>query len=82
MFRSARSATIFTDMYWRNILDVACEERLHLMRERAISEPPSSEAPAMIGRRNAEGDFKAPSIEGLEVVEVTVLDIAPAAAPR
>jgi hypothetical protein len=69
-FRLARSATIFASMYWRNILDVAREEQLQGMRARPMTLP------------SAQLDSAAPSIDGLEVVELTVLDISLAAAPR
>jgi hypothetical protein len=69
-FRSTRSPIIFARMYWRNILDVAREERLQAMR----AEPMTLPSPRL--------DSMALSIDGLEVVELTVLDIPPATAPR
>lgn len=61
--------------YWRNILEVAREERLEFMRERTTSAP-AGEARAMVARRNADREFPAPSIDGLEVTEITILDIS------
>ncbi len=71
-----------TTPYCRNIFEVAREERSRLIHEQLRDRPPSPELKAMIERRNAGSDLSAPSIDGLEVVELTVLDISPAAAPR
>ena len=68
--------------YWRNILEVAREERSQLIRERTMSEPPSTELQTTMDRSNTGLDFPAPSIDGLEVVELDVLDIPPATEPQ
>jgi hypothetical protein len=57
-------------MYWRNILEVAREERLRGMRAKPMTLP------------SQRLDSVAASIDGYEVVELTVLDVSPAAAPR
>jgi len=51
-------------MYWRNILDVAREEPLQAVRAKPMTLP----SPRL--------DVVAPSIDGLEVVELTVLDVS------
>lgn len=55
-------------MYWRNFLDVAREEQLQAMR----AAPITLSSPGL----------DSPSIDGLEVVEVTVMDVSADAAPR
>ena len=51
-------------MYWRNILDLAREEQLQTVYAKPMTLP----SPAL--------DVVAPSIDGLEVVELTVLDVS------
>lgn len=51
-------------MYWRNILDVAREEQLEAVRAKPMTLP----SPRL--------DVVEPSIDGLEVVELTVLDVS------
>jgi hypothetical protein len=51
-------------MYWRNILDVAREEQSQGVHATPMTLP----SPRL--------DVVAPSIDGLEVVELTVLDVS------
>jgi len=60
--------------YWLNALEVAREERSAALRKHTASIP-GAEVQAMVEPHNAEREFQAPSTDGLEVIEVTVLDI-------
>ena len=65
--------------FWRNILEVAREERLAAMRNRTAAVP--SDAVEALVARPEDQEIPAPSTDALEVFEVTVLDVAPASAP-
>ena len=65
--------------FWRNILEVAREERSQAMRNRTAAVP-SAAVQALVARPEDQ-EIPAPSTDGLEVFEVTVLDVAPASAP-
>lgn len=61
--------------YWRNVPEVAREERSAALRKRTASIP-GAEVQVTIVRSGAPHDLPAPSTDGLEVTEVTVLDIS------
>jgi hypothetical protein len=62
-FARAQVQLSLRHMYWRNILDVAREEQLQAVRANPMTLP----LPRL--------DVVAPSIDGLEVVELTVLEV-------
>ena len=66
--------------YWRNILEVAREERLAALRGR-LAPGDNTAVHAMADRRSARPEFPAPSTDGLEVTEITLLDISLPAEP-
>lgn len=57
-------------------------ERARRIREQLMSQRLSPELQAIMDRRNVSPDFPPPSIDGLEVVELTVLEITAATEPR
>jgi hypothetical protein len=61
--------------YWRNILEVAREERLQQARK-DITAAPLDATQAMVARHIAGHESPVLSTDGLEVTEVTVLDIS------
>ena len=60
--------------YWRNTFEVAREERLQATRKRTAATS-SVAAQALVGRPTIQ-EVQAPSTDGLEVFEITVLDIS------